>query len=118
MTTPRFNPGEWLRNALFKKELDTRDGSEELAKEWLDLLDGQEELQSLLQNKAFKQMLDGMTRDFKSRMHELVMKDPELLAIKKMFIRTVGLRDAEAQITKQVVEYLQEEADVTPPPAA
>lgn len=108
-----MNPREWLTKALTGNEL-PQDGSQELAKEWLTLLDGQEDLQALLQNKAFKKMTDAMQRDFKARMNELVMKDPELSAIKKMFVRTIGLRDAEALIEKQVVEYLQEEAEVAP----
>lgn len=103
----KLNPKEWLLSLIRNKEL-PQDGSEELAKEWLSILSNQEELNALLSNKAFKQIQKNLERDFKARMATLVASDPELAAIKKMFIRTVGLKDAESKIEKQMVEYLQQ----------
>jgi len=101
------NPIDKLRDLLSKKQLED-DGSRELAQGWLDLLSTSKEMQGLLVNPAFQHMLERMKKDFIVRMAELVDKDPELKAIKRMFIRTVGMKGAEERVKKLVVEYLEE----------
>ena len=96
--------------SLLKNRSLADDGSKELAKEWLALLDTEKEMRELLNNKGFKKMLDFMKRDFIARMQEIVNQDPELKAIKRMFIRTVGVQGTEERFTKYFEEFLEEPA--------
>lgn len=103
-----MNIKETLKSLLTGNTLQN-DGSKELASEYLALVENQEDLSALLQNKAFLKMLDYLERDFISRMQTLVQSDSELTAIKRMFIRTVGLKDAEAIIEKKMKQFLEED---------
>jgi hypothetical protein len=103
-----MNIKETLKSLLSGSDL-KNDGSKELASEYLALVENQEDLNTLLQNKAFLKMLDYLERDFVSRMQAIVQSDSELSAIKRMFIRTVGLKDAEAIIEKKMKQFLEED---------
>ncbi len=84
------------------------DGSRELAQNWADLLDDAGEITALLSNPAFQKILGRLRNDFRGRMLVLVNNDPELKAMHKMFIRTVGLAGAKEQIEKTVEELMEE----------
>ena len=96
-----------LKEMLGKGEF-ANDGSRELAEQWLRDLHNEKEMHSLLVNKGFKLILDHMKRDFVARVQELVMEDPELKAIKRMFVRTVGQKGTEERITKYIEQYLED----------
>lgn len=83
------------------------DGSKELALQYLRILQDAEDAQSLMQNKAFSKILDRMKVDFKARVDKLVQADPELAAMKRMFIRTVGMKGAEAKVEQAISEYIE-----------
>lgn len=83
------------------------DGSKELAKQWLDLIKDSTEAQSLLADPAFQRLILQMRRDFKERILAIVDKDPELKAMHRMFVRTVGLAGATDQIERSINELVE-----------
>lgn len=98
-----MNISERLRKLLPSLE---NDGSKELANQYMALLKNAEDMASLMQNESFAKILDRMKEDFKMRVDKLVRTDPELAAMKRMFIRTVGLKGAEAKIEAAISEYI------------
>lgn len=84
------------------------DGSKEMAAQWLDIMGDAAEMDVLLQNPAFVRLLASMRADFTERVLQLVAKDPELSAMRRMFVRTLGLKDAEEQIAKSVASLVEE----------
>lgn len=98
-----MNISERLRKLLPSLE---NDGSKELANQYMALLKNAEDMASLMQNESFARILDRMKEDFKTRVDKLVRTDPELAAMKRMFIRTVGLKGAEAKIEAAISEYI------------
>lgn len=78
------------------------DGSKELANQWLDAMRGAGEVRELLQNPGFQRVIGQMRADFSERLLTLVNSDPELRAMRKMFVRTIGLSGAEEQIAKSI----------------
>ncbi len=98
-----MNISERLRKLLPALE---NDGSKELATQYMNLLKNAEDMASLMQNESFARILDRMKEDFKMRVDKLVRTDPELAAMKRMFIRTVGLKGAEAKIEAAISEYI------------
>lgn len=98
-----MNISERLRKLLPSLE---NDGSKELAAQYVTLLKNAEDMASLMQNESFAKILDRMKEDFKMRVDKLVRTDPELAAMKRMFIRTVGLKGAEAKIEAAISEYI------------
>lgn len=98
-----MNISERLRKLLPSLE---NDGSKELANQYMALLKNAEDMASLMQNESFARILDRMKEDFKMRVDKLVRTDPELAAMKRMFIRTVGLKGAEAKIEAAISEYI------------
>jgi uncharacterized protein YeeX (DUF496 family) len=98
-----MNISERLRKLLPALE---NDGSKELANQYMALLKNAEDMASLMQNESFARILDRMKEDFKMRVDKLVRTDPELAAMKRMFIRTVGLKGAEAKIEAAISEYI------------
>lgn len=83
------------------------DGSQELAKQWLDLITSSSDAASLLNDPAFKRLIARMRGDFKERVLQLVDKDPELKAMQRMFVRTVGLAGAQEQIERSIEELIE-----------
>lgn len=83
------------------------DGSKELAKQWLDLMKDSTEAQSLLAEPAFQRLVMQMRRDFKERILTLVDRDPDLKAMHRMFVRTVGLSGATDQIERSINELVE-----------
>lgn len=98
-----MNISERLRKLLPSLE---NDGSKELAAQYVTLLKNAEDMASLMKNESFAKILDRMKEDFKMRVDKLVRTDPELAAMKRMFIRTVGLKGAEAKIEAAISEYI------------
>jgi len=101
------NTMDKLKKLLAGGEL-ADDGSKELAQGWLQLVAESKDMQALLQNGAFKSVLTQLEKDFIARMQKIVSGDAELSAIKRMFVRTVGLQDADRRIDRLVVEFLEE----------
>ncbi len=87
------------------------DGSKELALSWEKMLQTEEDLQALLSNKAFLKILQSLRTDFKNRLRIILEGDKELQAIKKMFIRTIGLKETEKQIEKVMDDFLEDKED-------
>lgn len=83
------------------------DGSKEVAKQWLDLMQDAAEAQSLLAEPAFKRLVSQMRHDFRERLLAVIEKDPELKAMHKMFVRTVGLAGATDQIERSINELVE-----------
>lgn len=83
------------------------DGSQEVAKQWMELFESSTEVASLLNEPAFKKLVAKMRQDFKERILELVAKDPELKAMHRMFVRTVGLAGAQDQIERSINELIE-----------
>lgn len=83
------------------------DGSKELAKQWLALMENSSEATALLRDPAFKRLIDQMRKDFRERLLAVVEKDPELKAMHRMFVRTVGLSGAEEQIERSINELIE-----------
>lgn len=90
------------------------DGSRELVKQWASILDDAGEIESLMVHPAFKRILDQTRLDFKKRLSTLIENDPELKAMRRMFIRTTGLSGASEQIEKALNEMVEEPNQVTP----
>ena len=83
------------------------DGSKEAAQQWLDIIGSASEMDALRQNPAFRKLLDQMRGDFTTRVLQLVAKDPELSAMRLMFVRTLGLKGAEEQISKSIASLVE-----------
>lgn len=78
------------------------DGSRELAKAWVENIEDAKHLDSLMENPAFKNILEGLRSEFRDRMLELVAKDPELSAMRHVFIRLIGLDKTENRIEEYI----------------
>lgn len=83
------------------------DGSKELANQWLDLVASATEAHSLLNEPAFKRLIAQMRGDFEERLLKLVDQDPELKAMRRVFIRTIGLAGASEQIERSIEELVE-----------
>lgn len=99
-----MNIKERLRKLI--PQLDPSDGSQDVARAFIDDLDNEEEMHGLLQNSAFKKILDRMRVDFTKRIDELVKKDPELKEMRKMFVRTVGTKNTADRVKQYVEKYI------------
>lgn len=78
------------------------DGSVELAKSWLENIEDSRHLESLMANPAFKNILKGMKAEFKEKLLQTIAQDPELNAMRQVFIRLVGLDEAENRIEEYI----------------
>jgi hypothetical protein len=87
---------------------DWDDESKALAKEWQAQLQESVEIASLVKHPGFSVILEQMKSDFKSRMRTVVSEDPELRAIRNMFIRTVGAKGTEDAVNSMLDEFLDE----------
>lgn len=84
------------------------DGSKEIAEGHIETLIAAEEMEVLLRNTAFTKILEKMKTDMTVRLRVLVEKDPELAAMKRMFIRTIGLRGASARIEETLSAFIED----------
>jgi hypothetical protein len=83
------------------------DGSKEMAEQFMDIIGDVAEKEELLNNKGFKRLLDQMRGDFRRRLLVLIAQDPELKALRTMFIRTTGLVGAQEQIETSIQELIE-----------
>lgn len=95
-----------IKGMIAKGEF-ANDGSLELAQQWSELLEDERIMESLLSNPAFQKILKSLKADFVSRITTLVDNDPELRAIKRMFIRTVGLSGAKERIREHIESFIE-----------
>lgn len=86
--------------------LDDDDGSKKLAESWLGLISDASEIHELLNQKTFRKIIAQMRADFRARLEVKIEDDPELKAMRRMFIRTIGLSGAEEQISKALDEMI------------
>jgi len=93
------------RLAKLKESL-ADDGSREMADSWMKIAHESQEMSALLTNSAFAGLLGKMKADFMARVDTLVKKDPELAAMKRMFVRTIGLKGAEKKIAESIDAYI------------
>lgn len=84
------------------------DGSREKALRFIDQLNLAEEMESLLSSSpAFKKVVENITSDLRSRLTDLVDKDPELKALKNVLTQTLGSKNASARIKAEIESYLE-----------
>ncbi len=79
------------------------DGSRDVAEGWVDTLLKAGEIDELLRNKAFARVVESIRFDARQRLAELIKSDPELVAMQKLLVRTVG-RQRQAEIVEKTIE--------------
>lgn len=94
-----------LKNLI--PELDDRDGSKQLAEQYMELVEQEKEMESLVTHKGFQKILAIMKSDFKEKLKQVIKEDPELNELRKMFIRVNGLRGSE-QMVEEILNELVE----------
>lgn len=89
--------------------LNPYDGSMQMAEEWERVIADEEQMRVLLNYEAFKGLIDQMAAEFKARLEDVIAEDHELVAMKKMFDRTLGLTGAKKEINKIVDSLIEEQ---------
>ena len=84
------------------------DGSREVAKQYEDWVQLEADVRALLNTDGFKHLLELMRSDFTARLQEVISKDSELKAMKRMFVRTLGTQGAEQEVTRIINEIVDE----------
>lgn len=92
--------------------VDQRDGSKEIVQLWINQVKNEREIQVLLANPAFQNVIDDLKKTFRARLKVLIAQDPELQGIKRVFDRTLGLKNTPKVIEEQV-DQLIEQAETT-----
>ena len=92
-------------------KLNPYDGSLSVVSEWERVVEDEEEMRVLLNNDAFRSLIDTMAMEFRVRLDEVIAEDCELSAQKRMFERTLGLNGAKKQINKIVDELIENQQE-------
>ena len=97
---------EKLKGMLSRGELED-DGSIERAKEYIKMVSDAHQMEELSKNEAFKLLLEELSREFKDRMMKLTESDPELKAIRRMFVRTIGKEETVQRLERDIENFLK-----------
>ncbi len=87
-------------------KLDKSDGSVQVAEQWIEAVAKADEIQALMNNAVFSRIIEGHLKDARARMHTLCEADPELRAIRKLLVRTIGREQTARLVEEQVGKYL------------
>ena len=91
-----------------KESLTDWDGSKEVAEQYSDWVRLEQDVQTLLNSDGFTRLLELMRSDFTARLLSVIDKDPELKAMKRMFVRTLGTQGAEEEVTRLINDIVDE----------
>jgi len=84
------------------------DGSIDVAKQYEDWIRAEADMKSLLATDGWKRLQEQLIQDLHAGLKKAISADPELTAIKRMLVRTLGTQGAQEAVTKIVDEIAQE----------
>lgn len=87
------------------------DGSKEVAQSWIESAAKAAEIDQLMSNPVFARILESIRIDAKARLHELAMKDPEITAMRKLLVRTIGRQRSAEQVSQMIDDYLTKQEE-------
>lgn len=78
------------------------DGSRQVAAQYQEWIEAEGDMKSLLATKGWQRLQEQLIQDLQSGVKKAIADDPELSAIKRMLIRTLGTQGATDAVTKVV----------------
>lgn len=96
------------RIKALKTNLISWDGSYEVADQFAEWVKLEKDIKTLLDSDGFQRLMSLMRQDFHGRLQEIISNDPELKAMKRMFVRTIGTQGAESEVTRIIDEIVDE----------
>ena len=84
------------------------DGSKEVVKQYEDWIQAEVDMAALLNTDGWKRLQEQLIQDLQAGVKVAIARDPELSAIKRMLIRTLGTQGAADAITKVVDDIAHE----------
>jgi len=96
------------RIKVMKGSLLQKDGSIEVANQYEDWIRAEKDMSALLKSPGWIRLQEQLEQDLHAGVKKAISNDPELTAIKRMLIRTLGTQGAESAITKIIDKVAKE----------
>lgn len=85
------------------------DGSREVAKQYEEWIEAEADMAALLATKGWQRLQEQLIQDMQAGVKKAIAADPELSAIKRMLMRTLGTKGAADAVTKIVDDIANEQ---------
>lgn len=84
------------------------DGSRDVAVQYEEWIKAESDMKSLLSTTGWKRLQEQLSSDLHAGIKKAIAADPELTAIKRMMIRTLGTQGAAEAVTK-IIDDIENE---------
>ena len=84
------------------------DGSHQVAAQYEEWIEAESDMKSLLATKGWQRLQGQLVQDLQAGVKKAIADDPELSAIKRMLVRTLGTQGASDAVTKVVDDIANE----------
>lgn len=92
------------RIKVMKGSLVNWDGSLDVAKQYEEWVRAEVDMKSLLATSGWKRLQEQLVQDLHAGLKKAIANDPELTAIKRMLVRTLGTQGAEKVVSELIDE--------------